>query len=103
MCEWSASNHPKWSTPSAVVYIKSVPHHEAWSTPSAVVYTKSGPSHQAWSTPLPGDNTAFYRRPIRKFDFTKQDGKEKWTAYNFTKNIYDTWMSTYLENDMFGY
>ncbi len=45
--------HPKWSTPSAVVYTQSGLHHEAWFTPSAVVHTKSGLHHKAWSTPPP--------------------------------------------------
>ena len=36
------------------------------------------------------DKTTFYRHPIRAFDFT--DGEEKWTAYRFTKNVYDIWM-----------
>ncbi|KAI9759188.1 MAG: hypothetical protein M1835_000442 [Candelina submexicana] len=39
---------------------------------------------------IEGDKTTFYRHPIRKFDFT--DGEEKWTAYKFTKNVYDTWI-----------
>lgn len=57
MCEWSASNHPKWSTPSAVVYIKSVPPHEAWSThqpwctPKVVHPTRHGPHHYRETTP----------------------------------------------------
>ncbi|KAL2045855.1 hypothetical protein ABVK25_012005 [Lepraria finkii] len=38
------------------------------------------------------DKTTFYRHPIHKFSFTALDGKEKWTAYKFTKNVYDTWM-----------
>jgi len=25
------------------------------------------------------------------------DGKEKWTAYKFTKNVYDKWMPTHLK------
>jgi len=41
---------------------------------------------------IEGDKTTFYRHPIREFSFTEQDGKEKWTAYKFTKNVYDTWM-----------
>ncbi|KAK0890678.1 hypothetical protein LTR57_025045 [Friedmanniomyces endolithicus] len=45
---------------------------------------------------IEGKNTAFYRHPIRKFDFTEQDGKEKWTAYRFTKNVYDVWMPTHF-------
>jgi hypothetical protein len=32
----------------------------------------------------------FYRHPIRTFDFTELDGKEKWTAYKFVINIYRT-------------
>ena len=39
-----------------------------------------------------GQKTNFYRHPIRKFDFTEEDGREKWTAYKFTKNVYDVWM-----------
>lgn len=31
-----------------------------------------------------GNKTTFYRHPIRTFDFTALDGKEKWTAYKFT-------------------
>ncbi len=38
------------------------------------------------------EKTTFYRHPIDKFDFTARDGKEKWTAYKFTKNVYGTWM-----------
>ncbi|KAK0261564.1 hypothetical protein LTR35_017863 [Friedmanniomyces endolithicus] len=45
---------------------------------------------------IKGKNTAFYRHPIRKFDFTEQDRKEKWTAYRFTKNVYDVWMPTHF-------
>jgi len=35
------------------------------------------------------DKTTFYRYPIYIFDFTALDGKDKWTAYKFTKNVYD--------------
>ncbi|KFY03530.1 hypothetical protein V490_00148 [Pseudogymnoascus sp. VKM F-3557] len=41
---------------------------------------------------IDGKQTTFYRHPIHKFDFTALDGKEKWTAYRFTKNVYDTWV-----------
>lgn len=33
--------------------------------------------------------TTFYRYTIRKFNFTKLGGKEKWVAYKITKGIYD--------------
>ncbi|KAK0636609.1 hypothetical protein B0T17DRAFT_85635 [Bombardia bombarda] len=46
---------------------------------------------------IDGNKTTFYRHPIRKFDFTELDGKEKWTAYKFTKNVYDIWMPTHLK------
>lgn len=39
---------------------------------------------------IEGNKTTFYRHLIRAFDFT--DGEEKWTAYKFTKNVYDIWM-----------
>ena len=38
---------------------------------------------------IEGQKTTFYRHTIRKFDFTEQDGEEKWTAYKFVKNVYD--------------
>lgn len=38
---------------------------------------------------IEGDKANFYRHPIREFSFTEQDGKEKWTAYKFVKNVYD--------------
>jgi len=41
--------------------------------------------------------TTFYRYLIRKFDFTELDGKEKWTSYTFTKNVYDLWMPGHLK------
>ena len=31
----------------------------------------------------------FYRHPVDKLDFTRKDGKEKWTPYTFTRNVYD--------------
>lgn len=41
---------------------------------------------------LNGDDTRFYRHPIHDFSFTALEGKEKWTAYKFTKNVYDVWV-----------
>lgn len=38
---------------------------------------------------IEGDKTTFYRHPIHMFHFTAPEGKEKWTAYKFTKNVYD--------------
>ncbi|KAF2218074.1 hypothetical protein CERZMDRAFT_31087 [Cercospora zeae-maydis SCOH1-5] len=42
-------------------------------------------------------DTKYYRHTIRKFNFTELDGKEKWTAYKFTKSIYEDWMPIHLE------
>lgn len=44
-----------------------------------------------------GDNTKFYRYPVRTFDFTELDGRDKWTAYKFTKSIYNVWMPKHFE------
>jgi hypothetical protein len=46
---------------------------------------------------IDGPKTTFYRHPIYTFDFTALDGKEKWTAYKFTKNVYDRWMPTHFK------
>ncbi|EGX97204.1 hypothetical protein CCM_01864 [Cordyceps militaris CM01] len=43
-----------------------------------------------------GKDTKYYRHPIRTFDFTELDGKEKWTAYRFTKSVYDSWMQSHF-------
>lgn len=43
------------------------------------------------------DKTTFYRHPIDTFNFTAKDGKEKWTAYTFTKNVYNLWMPIHLK------
>ncbi|KAI8630351.1 hypothetical protein F5Y19DRAFT_60637 [Xylariaceae sp. FL1651] len=46
---------------------------------------------------IDGKDTKYYRHPIHTFDFTTLDGKEKWTAYRFTKNVYDVWMPKHFE------
>lgn len=46
---------------------------------------------------IDGDSTAFYRHPIHEFSFTALDGKDKWTSYKFTKNVYEVWMPTHLK------
>jgi hypothetical protein len=38
---------------------------------------------------IDGNKTSFYRHAIYTFNFTALDSKEKWTAYKFTKNVYD--------------
>lgn len=44
-----------------------------------------------------GEDTKYYRHPIRTFDFTEMDGKEKWSAYRFKKNIYDSWIPDHFK------
>ena len=46
---------------------------------------------------IDGDNASFYRYPIKKFDFTSEEGKEKWTAYKFTRNVYDIFVPIHLK------
>ena len=40
--------------------------------------------------------TTFYRHAIHEFSFTALEGRDKWTAYRFTKNVYHTWMPTHF-------
>ena len=47
---------------------------------------------------ITGKDDKYYRHPIRNFVFTELDGKEKWTAYRFIKNVYDIWMPKHFEN-----
>ncbi|KAK4137560.1 hypothetical protein BT67DRAFT_113382 [Trichocladium antarcticum] len=47
---------------------------------------------------ITGNDTKYYRHPIHTFDFTALDGKDKWTAYRFTKSVYDIWMPKHFEN-----
>lgn len=46
---------------------------------------------------IDGKDTRYYRHPIHTFDVTALDGKEKWTAYRFTKNVYEIWMPTHFK------
>jgi hypothetical protein len=46
---------------------------------------------------IDGKETQYYRHLIHSFDFTTLDGKEKWTAYRFTRNIYDIWMPEHFK------
>lgn len=46
---------------------------------------------------IDGKDTKYYRHPIRTFDFTELDGKDKWTAYRFTRNVYDIWMPMHFQ------
>lgn len=46
---------------------------------------------------IDGEKVTFYRHPIREFSFVEMNGREKWTTYKFTKNVYDVWMPTHLE------
>ncbi|RMD41992.1 hypothetical protein DV735_g3134, partial [Chaetothyriales sp. CBS 134920] len=44
-----------------------------------------------------GKDTTFYRHTIHEFCLQGLDGRDKWTAYKFTKNVYETWMPAHLE------
>ncbi|KAI1451822.1 hypothetical protein F4805DRAFT_471344 [Annulohypoxylon moriforme] len=46
---------------------------------------------------IDGKDTKYYRHPIHEFSFIALDGKEKWTAYKFTKNVYDIWMLNHFK------
>ncbi|KAK3347240.1 hypothetical protein B0T25DRAFT_625268 [Lasiosphaeria hispida] len=46
---------------------------------------------------IAGKDTKYYRYPIYTFDFTTLEGRDKWTAYRFTKNVYDIWMPAHFK------
>lgn len=47
---------------------------------------------------IASNNTKYYRHSIHTHDFTTLYGRDKWTAYRFTKNVYDLWMPKHFEN-----
>lgn len=47
---------------------------------------------------IKNDVTTFYRHLIRDFSLMDLDGRDKWTVYKFTKNIYELWMPDHLKN-----
>lgn len=46
---------------------------------------------------IENDRTTFYRHSIREFILTDLDGRDKWTAYKFVKNVYELWMPDHLK------
>lgn len=44
----------------------------------------------------------YYRHLIHAFSISAYDGKDKWTAYGFTENIYQTWAPSHLERICFA-
>lgn len=45
-----------------------------------------------------GKKTKYYRHPIYTFDFTTLNGRDRWIAYRFTRNVYDTWVPVHFKN-----
>jgi hypothetical protein len=43
------------------------------------------------------DQTPVYRFPLKKFDITNEEGKDKWTTFIFTANVYDIFGPKHLE------
>ena len=46
---------------------------------------------------IKGDPASFYRHPIHIFNITALDGRDKWTAYKFTKKVYDHFVPMHLK------
>lgn len=45
-----------------------------------------------------GKNTKYYRHLLRMFYLAESGENDRWTAYQFTKNVYDKWMPKHYEN-----
>ncbi|KAI2470182.1 hypothetical protein F4781DRAFT_185783 [Annulohypoxylon bovei var. microspora] len=43
-----------------------------------------------------GSQTSFYRHLLRRYDYTALNGRDRWAAYQFTRNIYDVWVPIHL-------
>ncbi|KLU92479.1 hypothetical protein MAPG_11424 [Magnaporthiopsis poae ATCC 64411] len=47
---------------------------------------------------MEGKETKYYRHPIQDIGIMMSGGKDRWTPYRFTKNVYDVWMPTHFRN-----
>lgn len=46
---------------------------------------------------IDGEQTEYYRHPIHRFSLTALNGKERWTAYRFTTNVYELWVPEHIK------
>jgi hypothetical protein len=46
---------------------------------------------------IDGEKTTFYRHLIHIVHIKLLDGRERWTSYRFTRNVYDIWMPKHLD------
>ncbi|MCJ1428837.1 hypothetical protein MMC29_006748 [Sticta canariensis] len=46
---------------------------------------------------IKGKETSFYRHLVHHFSIISQDGKERWTAYKFVRNVYDKFYLVHLK------
>ncbi|QSS56936.1 hypothetical protein I7I53_05298 [Histoplasma capsulatum var. duboisii H88] len=44
-----------------------------------------------------GERTTYYRHSIRQFNFTKLNGKERWTSYKFVMGVYCDWAPSHFK------
>ncbi len=45
---------------------------------------------------IQGDKTAYCRHTIKQFSFADENGRERWTSYKFTVNVYHEFAATHL-------
>ena len=46
---------------------------------------------------IDGAQTTYFRHTIKEFNITNEKGKERWTAYKFTMNVYNVFMPKLLD------
>ncbi|OJD14000.1 hypothetical protein AJ78_05613 [Emergomyces pasteurianus Ep9510] len=46
---------------------------------------------------IDGEETAYYRHVIHKFDITALNGKERWTCYRFIVSVYSDWARSHFK------
>lgn len=46
---------------------------------------------------IEGNKITYWRCPLRQYNFTELKGIDKWTAYTFTKNLYDIWVPIHFK------
>lgn len=46
---------------------------------------------------ISGQDVKYYTHALHKFDITAMRGRERWTSFRFTKNVYETWAPLHLK------
>jgi len=63
----------------------------------SVSHDRSFVQIHAYYPVIEGQHVKYYTHALHKFDITAMRGRERWTSFRFTKNVYETWAPLHLK------